>query len=324
MKKTITFLALLIIGISKAQIVADFENFSLPTDSFYYNAGGADWQTTNADFQYGWNTSFGGFWSDGFAYTNKKDTSNGGFMNLYNCAAYNGYNLSNYYVTGQPGAFIRLKAPSSAVSGFYVTNTTYAYKSMKNGDAFAKKFGGASGNDRDSLVLSVYGYSGGVPKNDTIHFFLADFRFSNNSLDYILKTWQWVDCSPLGAVDSIGFFMTSSDNGGFGMNTPAFFCIDNFTTLQGVGIKENSPFENISLYPNPAKEALSIKIATTNAIETTIRIYNSIGNLVKYEVITFNPESTTHTMDLDNLTEGLYFAEISSGSKKQTFKLIKH
>ncbi len=324
MKKTITFLALLIFGISRSQTVSDFESFSLPADSFYYDVAGTDWQTTNAFFQYGWNTSFGGYWSDGFAYTNKKDTSNGNFSNLYNCAAYNGYNLSNYYVTGQPGGVIKIKAPSTGVSGFYVTNTTYAYKSMKFGDAFAKKFGGPSGNDKDSLVLSVYGWSGGALKNDTVQFFLADFRSSNNSMDYILKSWQWVDCSKLGAVDSISFFMTSSDNGSFGMNTPGFFSIDNFTTAQGVGIAEASSVQSINLFPNPTSGMVSLHLSSESALTSSVKIYNSIGTLIRTETINFNSGNTSQDLDLSDLNSGLYFIEVATETKKQNFKLIKH
>lgn len=320
MKKTITLLALLIFGISRSQTVTDFESFSLPADSFYYDGGGADWQTTNAVFQYDWNTSFGGYWEAGFAYTNKKDTSN---KDLYNCAAYNGYNLSDYYVACQPGAFIKIKPPSNGVNGFFVTNSTYAYKSMRYGDAFAKKFGGPSGNDKDSLVLWVYGYSNGVLKNDTIFFFLADFRSNNNAFDYILKTWQWVDCSSLGAVDSIGFKMTSSDNGSFGMNTPAFFCIDNFTTGQGVGIAENSFHQTINLFPNPASEVTTINIISEKAFSGSISIYNSIGVLIRKESAEFSAGETNHPIDVSKLNTGLYFIELTGDNKKQTLKFIR-
>jgi hypothetical protein len=37
--------------------------------------------------------------------------------------------------------------------GVYVTNTTYAYNSMRDGDMFAKKFGGPTGNDPDWYKL---------------------------------------------------------------------------------------------------------------------------------------------------------------------------
>lgn len=323
MKKTITLLALFLFGIAKSQNVADFESFSLPADSFYYDAGGTDWQTTNASFQYDWTTSFGGFWSGGFAYTNKNNPDSGNYRHLYNCAAGKGYNLSNYYVTGQPGGFIKIKAPYTGVNGFYVTNTTYAYKSMKNGDAFAKKFGGPTGNDKDSLVLSVYGYSGGVLKNDTVHFFLADFRDNNNSLDYILKTWQWVDCSSLGAVDSIGFFMTSSDNGTWGMNTPAFFSIDNFTTGQGVGIVENLFQQNISIFPNPASESINLSFVHQNTHSGTVNIYNSMGVLVKSETTEFISGENNYNININELNSGFYFIELNSDNKKQSIKFIK-
>jgi len=324
MKKTITLLALLIFGISRSQIVADFESFVLPTDSFYNDTTSADWQTTNASFQYTWTkSSWGDYWSDGFAYTNKNNPDSGNYRHLYNCAAGKGYNLSNYYATGQPGGFIRVKAPSTGVSGFYATNTTYAYKSMKNGDAIGKKFGGASGNDPDWFLMEVFGYSGGTQKADTVKFYLADFRFGNNSLDYILKTWQWVDCSKLGAVDSIYFKLTSSDVGMWGMNTPAFFSIDNLTTGQGVGIVENSFRQNINLFPNPAAEAITIHLMSEKPFVAAMNIYNSIGALLRTETVEFNAGENNYSLDLTNLNKGFYFIEVIGDNKKQNIKFIK-
>ncbi len=63
MKKSITLLAFLILGSARSQNIANFENFSLPADSYYNNTSGADWQTTNGSFQYDY--SFG-YWSGGF------------------------------------------------------------------------------------------------------------------------------------------------------------------------------------------------------------------------------------------------------------------
>ncbi len=320
MKNIITFFALLIFGITKSQTVADFESFSLPADSFYYNTSGNDWLTTNASYQYDYS---GGYWIGGFAYTNKNNVDSGNFRHLYNCAAGKGYNLSSYYATGQPGGFIRMIAPNNGVTGFYATNTTYAYKSMKNGDTFAKKFGGASGNDPDWFLMEVFAYSGGTQKTDTVKFYLADFRSSNNSLDYILKTWQWVDCTKLGAVDSIYFKLTSSDVGMWGMNTPAFFSLDNFTTAQGVGIAESLSLQNINLFPNPAKDFVNIRINTESELHCSIKIYNSIGSLIKSDYFDFSKEKNNYSINLENMSNGLYIAEITADNKKQIIKLIK-
>ena len=58
-------------------------------------------------------------------------------------------------------------------------------------------------------------------------FYLADFRFADNALDYVVDSWTWVDLSSLGVVSSLSFSLASSDVGQFGMNTPAYFAMDN-------------------------------------------------------------------------------------------------
>src|SRR5207253_4887505 len=43
------------------------------------------------------------------------------------------------------------------IESIQVTNTTNAALSMRDGDAFAKKFGGAAGDDPDFLKITAYG-----------------------------------------------------------------------------------------------------------------------------------------------------------------------
>jgi hypothetical protein len=100
---------------------------------------------------------------------------------------------------------------------------------MSNGDSFSKRFGGTSGNDPDFFRLTVEGLVGGNPVSPVVEFFLADYRFADNSQDYIVDEWTWVDLSSLGEVDGLRFSLDSTDNGSFGMNTPAYFAVDNMT-----------------------------------------------------------------------------------------------
>ena len=125
------------------------------------------------------------------------------------------------------------------ISGIYVTNTTYAHNSMRDGDQFSKKFTNADQDYYKRLTL-VHGTD-----VDSVGFFLADFTHSDSTQDYILNDWQYIDLTPLGFVDSIKFSLYSSDNGTFGMNTPAFFALDNIT--HGATIYD---FENLILSPN--------------------------------------------------------------------------
>lgn len=226
--------ALLSFSIS-AQTVSDFENLALAPDSYWDGATqplGAHFASGNAEFYCFYDTAFGGFWGGGFAYSSMTDSTTAGFGNQYSASTGSGFYGSANYVVGKPGAVVRLtgSALGKAVSGFYVTNSTYAYLSMKDGDSFSKKFGGASGNDPDWFLLTVLSWRNGSLTNDSVNFYLADFRSTNNAEDYIVHTWQWVDLAALGNCDSLQFQLASSDTGAFGMNTPAFFCMDNFTT----------------------------------------------------------------------------------------------
>ena len=115
------------------------------------------------------------------------------------------------------------------MAGAYFTNTTYTALSMLQGDSFAKKFGGASGNDADWLKLSILGLNAANVVTGSVDYYLADYRFADNSLDYIVKNWTYVDLSSLGTVNSLGFALTSSDTGSFGINTPAYFAMDSLS-----------------------------------------------------------------------------------------------
>lgn len=62
-----------------------------------------------------------------------------------------------------------------------------------------------------------------------IDVFLADYRFSDNSEDYILDSWNQFDLTNLGSARSVGLSFTTTDNGAFGANTPLFVAIDNLS-----------------------------------------------------------------------------------------------
>lgn len=303
-----------------------FEGFTLPNNSFYKDTTGADWQTTNAIFRYDWDTTYS-YWSSGSAYTNVKDSTNGNYSNLYGCIAYNGYNNSNYYVTLQNYATIVLKSPYQIVDGFYITNTTYAAKVVKYGNMFSRPFGDTTGTGcgcpqgsyPDWFKVVVRGYKNGAMLNDSVEFYLADYRFSNSSQDYIVWNWQWVNCNTLGQVDSIQFFMSSSDTGPWGMNTPAFFSIDNFTTSGTAGIASIS--NNISkVFPNPAID--KIMMNTKESGSYNIKITNTLGQLVKQQSI-FIDKYYPATIDITDLQQGHYIVEISNDNVSEKHLIIK-
>jgi hypothetical protein len=167
-------------------------------------------------------------WS-GIAVSNHTDTITDDYTNEYSSITGGGINgTKNYGVCFMNGTII--SENSSLLSGFYISNTTYAYKTIKNGSAFSKKFGGSSGNDKDWFRVKILNYSKGK-KTDSTLVYLADFQNDDNSKDYILNKWTWVDLSAFKITDSLTFTFESSDVGQFGINTPTYFAFDDFNAV---------------------------------------------------------------------------------------------
>ena len=114
-----------------------------------------------------------------------------------------------------------------AVRSINVCNSTYTALSMKNGDSFTKKFGGSTGNDKDWFKMTVVGFNAAGDSVKSVSFYLADYRFDDNSKDYIVNKWTTVDLSSLGKINKMTFRFASTDNNNWGMNTPAYVCFDN-------------------------------------------------------------------------------------------------
>lgn len=310
--------------------VIDFETFTLSPNSVYSPSATIPFQTPEVSFQYKYS---GGYWSGGFAYTNITNSTTAGYTNMFGVRAFTGYTNSTTFVVGQSNGVINLSAPQSTVNGFYVTNTTYAYLSILNGDQFSRKFGDttgtgagttiAQGSYPDYFKLIVKGYKNGTLKADSSTLMLADYTFTNNTQDFVLSTWQFVNTSNLGQVDSLKFFLRSTDNGDFGMNTPAFFAIDNFSVSKpdiSTGIGSTPFFQGLSIYPNPFSSVLNINTSAVGGIKTSLSIFDMAGRAVWKQEIT--EEKTS--MELNNLERGVYFIELVAGDGKTITKIIKN
>lgn len=214
-----------------AVFVTDFDELDGYTDvnDQYFDGYGAGatagiWTSQGVRF----NTNMFG---PGWSYSRVNDTTTPGFTNQW--SAFTGTDASGTgnYALGTTfstnGAFFELPAGASMQS-VEVTNTTYAALSMRDGDSFTKQFGGDTGDDPDFFHVTFEGFNSGS-STGTVTFYLADYRFTDNTQDYIVDTWTEVDLSSLGEVESVGITFASSDVGGFGINTPVYVAIDNLT-----------------------------------------------------------------------------------------------
>ncbi|HET6556951.1 MAG TPA: DUF4465 domain-containing protein [Prolixibacteraceae bacterium] len=294
---------------------AGFENVTMGTLGYYKGTDHAgSFQSGNFRFLNDYNASWDS-WS-GFAASEKTDAITPGIGNQYSAIAGKGVDGTSAYAVGYPMPVSTVLFKDTVISGLYVTNSAYAYWSMKNGDAFSKKFGGETGTDEDYLILTIEGFDANSQSAGKVEFYLADFRSSDPLKDYILDSWKWVSLESLGRISKLEFSLRSTDNGIWGMNTPGYFCIDNLNRE----IITSSPVVSqlqASVYPNPFTSYLIISGVKNQAKVTVfdikgrrLRIYDNVSN-------------NDQINGLENLMPGIYVIEITEGSERFGTRLVK-
>jgi len=235
--------------------IATFEDLALSAESYWNGSDGSGGFISGGAY---FNNNYDSTWDswDGFSYSNITYTAIGGLTAQYNAIAGGGQGDSANYAIGYVGWASPPRVTLNTVGvvdGLYVTNNNSTYYSMLNGDAFAKKFGGEGGNDQDWFMLTVTGKDVDGVVTGTVDFYLADYRFADNDVDYIVNTWQFVDLTSLGAVKSLEFGLSSSDVGDWGMNTPAYFAVDTLVAKSAFVYAEPYTEAGINGYINPDK-----------------------------------------------------------------------
>jgi hypothetical protein len=339
MKKLFTILIATFVAQTSFSQLADFENLTFPSGVNYWkgipgSAGDSVFSTgspTNNISLINKNDSSSGinFWS-GWAYSKGKDSLSTSY-DTSDCNAFPaiGYNNSNNYAVAYQSwddyyNRIRLNLTKTApnyyyLTGFYITNSTLAYRSMQNGDGFAKKFGGITGNDADYFKVRFTGWKQGLPLNDTFDFYLADFRDANNANDYIVKDWTLVSLpTTFYLTDSLTYVLESSDIGGFGMNTPAYFCVDNFVIDKLGSVNDVSQNTTIKIYPNPINNEFQISNTSTEAMKFSIMNLNG-QTIYTNELIGNN----SMKINSEKWSKGVYVIKIQQGQHQFYQKIIK-
>lgn len=324
MKKILTLLVMSYSTLSFAQNIT-FETLPLPASNYWKGIPGvpgvSTFQESGVTFVNRNDTSsFGDYWS-GWGYSATTDTTSVSYSNEMSAITGKGHSNSNVYgvayLSYNP-QLNKIVCPGPMIpEHVYITNTTIAFRSMQNGDGFAKKFGGISGNDPDFFRLDITGWHGGNPIADTIHFYLADFRDTNNANDYIVNQWTLVNLMSLGPVDSLTYTMASSDTSAAGMNTPAYFCIDDLLFFDS-GIAENNLSNSITAYPNPANDFLKLANNTYKRLQISCM---DINGQVLFEIELDSLE--TKKIDTYHLPKGTYFLRINNG-EHFSYKTIAH
>ena len=211
--------------------IATFEDITLAkADTCWQGAdepivGWNNWKSGDYNFQsyYGGNLGMGDYYA-AITVTNETANTSTGYTEPYRSAkggAYEGDNFAVAYVdTWNPDT---VTFDAQVVKGLFVNNTAYDVNEMVHG-GFTRKFG-----KDDWFKLTIHGMKDGAAVDAVVDFYLAnDGKYVNE--------WTYVDLTALGEVDAITFSLSSTDNDPiYGMNTPAYFCFDNFGMAKPAG-----------------------------------------------------------------------------------------
>lgn len=234
-----------------AAVTIGFEDLNVPAAGYYNGSDGSGgFFSGGAAFPNDYDTQWMSW--QGFAYSTLTDnTISDADMEAHTFTGYQFQSVPGGAATGQVYAIgyvgwatqptIALPAGLDTPVSIKVANDLYAYASFLHGDAFSN---GVVGDDSDFFSLTVEGFDSTGTSTGTVVVLLE--AFFEAPVPPVAASTQWlpVDLSALGTgVRSIAFSLDSSDTGDWGMNTPAYFCIDDLAMDASGGFWAGAPIQ---------------------------------------------------------------------------------
>jgi hypothetical protein len=107
-------------------------------------------------------------------------------------------------------------------------------------------------------------------------------------------------------------------NGASDSSANATFLFDDIQQVATLsdGIDQTLNLDDISIYPNPAKDILTI--SSKNKSIKTIALFDILGN----QVTVLNPNSLSATIDVSDFASGIYIARISTPTATGSLKVV--
>jgi hypothetical protein len=140
---------------------------------------------------------------------------------------------------------------------------------------------------------------------------------SLNNLEVLLKD-KYLNKTVIVTPELKYAFELTSDSNSTGENRFEFIFRKSATGLNA----ELSSSNNFIVFPNPANNVLNLSLTTTKEDNYNFTIYNQLGAEVNAGNLDFNSKRT-HALNIENLSNGVYFIQVKNGKTAQTIKFIK-
>lgn len=170
----------------------------------------------------------GGNFIVAFGNFNKQDPMTAAYSDYEGCARVYLTNERGYIVTEEKEP-VSGKSMNGWFRSVYITNTTYTYLTMKNGDAYASALNAENeGWFKVQFIVFKDDDPNGKPLDYT-EAYLANFKKGQaNGYLGIIDEWIKVDLSMLPECSIMVINFVGSDTGEWGLNTPSYVALDNF------------------------------------------------------------------------------------------------
>jgi hypothetical protein len=144
------------------------------------------------------------------------------------------------------------------------------------------------------------------------------------SANAIGATYQWIDCNNGNAAiaGATNQSFTPAINGSYAVVVTQNTCsaTSNCININVVNVKENNPLNDAMVYPNPAKDKVTIEFINREIV--SISIYNAIGQKLGNVDIPSNEFKFDLTLPKEN---GIYFLETrTKNGSVELLKVLKH
>ncbi|MDR3046010.1 MAG: thiol protease/hemagglutinin PrtT [Bacteroidales bacterium] len=87
-------------------------------------------------------------------------------------------------------------------------------------------------------------------------------------------------------------------------------------------IANNSGLENISIYPNPATDKITVDLTANNAGKLNFQIVDLTGKVIRTDVVNHLGGELNHEIYVNDLSKGMYLVKITSDKGQVTHKFI--
>lgn len=131
-------------------------------------------------------------------------------------------------------------------------------------------------------------------------------------------TYQWINCGtnmPIAGATNMSY--TATVSGSYAVIVMMNGCADTSAceAITTVGINNAAASSSVAVYPNPSTGLYKIELNDNSVV--------TISNVLGETVVSARMPKGTHTINIQDQPKGIYLLQVTTGSSKQTSKLIK-